>query len=104
VLAEAGVDVVEAPDVAGALRAALRHGTVVLRYRPGLTKELVSKLLAIQKTIPRATILAPGTRRMRDAVEMTAYRRLLACPRLSTEGIDALRLFQGRYLGSGPGQ
>jgi hypothetical protein len=101
--AAAGGSYAKAPSV-DALQAALRRGTVVLSYRPGLPEELLSKLQAIQRTIPRATILTPGTRRMQDAVAMSAYRRLLVCPRVSAEGLDALRLFQGRYLGSGPGR
>jgi hypothetical protein len=89
---------------AGALGAAQRRGTVVLSYRPDLPEDMLKKLRIIQKTVPRGTILAPGARTMPYEVAISAYRRLLSCPRLSTEGLDAVRLFQGRYLGSGPGR
>jgi hypothetical protein len=33
---------------------------------------------------------------------VTAYRRLLGCRELSQPSIDAIQLFRGRFVGSGP--
>ena len=86
----------------GRLVAALGKGTVVVRYRPGLAREVVERLEALQAVVPRGTILTPDSTGMRYEVAVVAYRRVLGCPRLTTRALDALRLFRGRYLGSGP--
>ena len=91
-----------APPSATTLTAALRRGTVVILYRPGLDDDLRDQLQAIQSGMPAGTILTPSPGPMADDVAIAAYRRRLACPRLTASSIDAVRLFQGRYLGSGP--
>ena len=92
----------DAPPTQTALSAALRHGTVVISYRPALDGELTDKLRAIQDTVPSGTILMPAASDLTGDVTIAAYGRTLACPRLTDSSVDALRLFQGRYLGSGP--
>ena len=86
---------------ARAIVAALRRGTIVIDYRPDLREEIVDDLTALQRAVPRATIVAPNAR-MRYSVAARTWRRLLACPRLGAQVTDAVRLFRGRYIGSGP--
>lgn len=92
----------EAPPSGTTLTAALRHGTVVILYRQGLDDDLRDQLRAIQSDVPEGTILTPSPSHMTDDVAIAAYRRRLVCPRLTASSMDAVRLFQGRYLGSGP--
>jgi hypothetical protein len=90
-----------APDP-GTLTAATRRGIVVIQYRPGLARDSVERLRSLQEAVPAGTILTPTASRMPYEVAVTAHRRLLGCPRFSERTIDALQLFRGRYLGSGP--
>jgi hypothetical protein len=94
--------VYERPPAASALSAAVRRGTVVLRYRPGLDEEQVGVLETMQESVPEGTILTPGTAQLRVDVTVEAYLRALACPRLTPAALDALRLFRGRFLVSRP--
>jgi hypothetical protein len=94
--------VYERPPPASALSAAVRRGTVVVRYRPGLDDEHVDQLESMQEGVPRGTILTPGAAQMRADVTVEAYFRALTCPRLTDVSLDALRLFRGRFLGSRP--
>jgi hypothetical protein len=90
------------PLRAEAIVAALRRGIVVVHYLPGVSDGLLRKLEAIQASVPRGTILAPSETTMPYELASTAYHRLLGCPRLTAAALDAVRLFRGRYLGSGP--
>jgi len=81
---------------------ALRSGRIVIHYRPGLTAEAVETLEALQRAVPEGTLLVPNATRMPYEVAVTAYRRLLGCPRLTDATTDAIQLFRGRFLGSGP--
>lgn len=92
----------DAPPSVTTLTAALRHGRVVILYRPDLDDDLRDLLHAIQSGVPEGTILTPSPNRMTDDVAIAAYTRRLVCPRLTPSSLDAVRLFQGRYLGSGP--
>jgi uncharacterized protein DUF3105 len=91
------------PLPAPALAAAMRHGIVVIQYRPGLSARLVDVLTALQSAVPKGTIVAPNATRMPYEVAATAWRRVLGCPRLDDTTIDAVRLFRGRFVGSTPG-
>jgi hypothetical protein len=92
----------DAPPSVTTLTAALRHGRVVILYRPGLDDDKRDRLHAIQRGVPEGTILTPNPNHMTDDVAIAAYARRLVCPRLTASSMDAVRLFQGRYLGSGP--
>jgi len=89
------------PDVE-MLVATLRRGRVVIQYRPGLARSRVRELERLQAAVPEGTLVVPNATRMPYEVAITAWRRLLGCPRFTDEAIDALRLFRGRFLGSGP--
>lgn len=91
----------EAPKV-GELLAALRRGVVVIHFRPGLDEARVEQLEVMQRAVPDGTIVTPNATGMRPEVAATAFRRLLSCPRYTDATLDALRLFRGRYVGSGP--
>lgn len=86
---------------ASALIAALRNGVIVIQFR-GLDSEGVDLLRTVQAAVPDGTIVAPNDTRMPFAVAVTSYRRLLGCPHLSAESVDAIQLFRGRFVGSGP--
>jgi hypothetical protein len=101
--APAGPGVYERPPSIGRLVAALREGAVVVRYRPGLDEEVVERLEELQAAVPQGTIVTPDATRMRPEVAISAYRRVLDCPRVTLRALDAIRLFRGRFPGSGPG-
>jgi hypothetical protein len=83
------------------LLAAMREGVVVIQFR-GLASSDVSLLRSLQEAIPSGTIVAPNDTGMPFAVAVTAYRRLLGCRALNESSVDAIRLFRGRFVGSGP--
>jgi hypothetical protein len=85
-----------------ALTAAVRHGIVVIQFRPGLDDEPVQELEQLQAAVPRGTIVVPNATGMSFALAVTAYHRLLGCPRWTSGALDAVQLFRGRFLGSGP--
>lgn len=91
----------EAPDIRS-LVAALRRGVIVIHVRGDLDEPWSDDLRSIQAAAPNGTIVTPNETGMRFEVGVTAYRRLLACQRLSDDSIEAMQLFRGRYLGSGP--
>jgi len=80
---------------------ALRRGIVVIHYRPSLSEEQIDRLARLQQAVPAGTIVTPN-RAMPFAVAVTAWRRLLACRDFEDSTMDAIRLFRGRYIGSGP--
>jgi Protein of unknown function (DUF3105) len=91
----------EPPDPA-AIVGALRRGTIVINYRPDeLPDDVVDALRTLQEAVPRATVVAPNVE-MRFVVAVTAWRHLLGCRRVSDRTLDAVRLFSGRFVGSGP--
>jgi hypothetical protein len=92
----------EEPIAAAELSAAVRHGIVVIQFREGLDGERLDALKTLQAAIPEGTIVAPNGTGMRFELAVTAYRRLLGCPRFNDQALDAVQLFRGRFLGSGP--
>lgn len=84
-----------------ALVGAMRRGVVVIHYRPGLAERRISELEELQEDMPVGTILAPNGG-MRFAIAVTSYRRRLACRAVRPATLDAVQLFRGRYVGSGP--
>jgi hypothetical protein len=92
----------EDPPQPSALVAALRDGVIVIQFREGLEGGRVDVLRALQEAAPAGTIVAPNESGMPFEVAVTAYRRLLGCRRFSDASLDAVRLFSGRFVGSGP--
>jgi len=90
-----------APET-GSLNAALRDGIVVIQFRDGLDDQSVDELRTIQEAVPAGTILTPNATGMPYEVVVTAYRRLLGCRELTDVAVDAIQLFRGRWIGSGP--
>jgi hypothetical protein len=90
------------PPALPSLVAALRRGVVVIHYAPGLAERRVEELRSMQESVPEGTIVTPNATEMTYAVAATAYHRLLGCTRFTDATLDALRLFRGRYVGSGP--
>ena len=87
----------------GTLIAALAAGSVVIQYRPALAvgqRTLLERLYARDKA---ALILTPDATGMQPPVAVTAWRRVLACPRVSQGTLDAIAEFRDRFRGRGPG-
>jgi hypothetical protein len=84
------------------LVAALRRGRVVIHYRPGLPGERVEELERLQAAVPDGTLVVPNATDMPYELAVTAWRRLLGCERFTDAVLDAVRLFRGRFIGSGP--
>jgi hypothetical protein len=91
----------EAPASA-ALTAALRAGVVVIQFSDSVDEESVEELKTIQEAVPAGTILTPNATGMPYEVVATAYRRLLGCRELTDGAVEAIQLFRGRWVGSGP--
>jgi hypothetical protein len=83
------------------LLAALRDGVIVIQFRDLESSEL-DLLHSFQEAVPDGTIVVPNDTDMPFAVAVTAYRRLLGCTELSQSSVDAIQLFRGRFIGSGP--
>ena len=94
--------VYDKPLATAELTAALRRGIVVIQFRADLDGDVVRALKTLQAAVPEGTIVAPDGTGMRSALTVLAYRRLLTCPRFTAASLDAVRLFRGRFLGSGP--
>ncbi len=92
----------EQPVATAQLTAAVRKGIIVIQFRSGLDEKRVEALKALQSAFPEGTIVAPNATRMRFELAVVAYRRLLGCPRFTDRSLDAVQLFRGRFLGSGP--
>jgi hypothetical protein len=93
--------VYDAPPPRAALVGALRRGRVVISHPPSVSDEQRERLRALQAAVPEGTLVVPEAR-MRFAVAIAGWRRVLACRRLEDGTLDALRLFRGRFVGSGP--
>ena len=74
----------------------------MIQFRPGLDGDGVDALKTLQEAVPEGTIVAPNGTGMHFEIAVVAYRRLLGCPRFTTQALDAVQLFRGRFLGSGP--
>jgi hypothetical protein len=83
------------------LVAAMRDGVIVIQFRD-LEESGVDLLRAFQEAVPDGTIVAPNDTGMPFAIAVTAYRRLLGCRELNQSSVDAIQLFRGRFVGSGP--
>jgi hypothetical protein len=90
------------PVPSAQLTAAVRRGIIVIQFREGLAGNDVDALKTLQEAAPDGTIVAPNGTRMPFEIAVVAYRRLLGCPRFTTEALDAVQLFRGRFIGSGP--
>jgi hypothetical protein len=90
------------PIAAAALTAAVRRGTIVIQFRNGVADERVAELKTLQAAFPTGTIVAPDATGMQFELAVIGYRRLLGCPRFTPRVLDAIQLFRGRFLGSGP--
>jgi len=99
--APAAPGVYSRPVDGSALVGAMRSGMIVIHYRPPLAQNRVDQLGELQKAVPVGTIVTPNET-MRYALAVTAWRRLLGCRRFDGGTIDAIRLFRGRFIGSGP--
>jgi len=97
--ARAGV--YDEPPPTAALVAALRRGVVVISYRRDLPDEQRDELRELQTAVPAGTIVTPNDR-MPFVVAVTAWRQRLGCRRIAGPTRDALQLFRGRFVGSGP--
>jgi hypothetical protein len=90
------------PVATAELTAAVRRGVIVIQFRQGLDDEAVEALKTLQTAIPAGTIVAPNATGMPFQLAVVGYRRLLGCPHFTTRALDAVQLFRGRFLGSGP--
>lgn len=84
------------------LGAAVRRGIVVIHHRPDVPADVRDQLETIQKALPEGTIVTPDRSGMPYELAVTSYRRLLGCRQVRGTWIDALRLFRGRFIGTGP--
>ena len=83
------------------LLAAMREGVIVIHFRD-LGSSEVDLLREFQEAVPDGTIVVRNETAMPFVVAVTAYRRLLGCRTLNQSSVDAIQLFRGRFVGSGP--
>jgi len=91
----------EESPAASSLLAALRDGVIVIQFR-NLDGAGIELLHDVQQAVPEGTIVAPNDTGMPFVVAVTSYRRLLGCREFDKSAIDAIQLFRGRFVGSGP--
>ena len=84
------------------LVSALREGTIVIHYRPTLPAERREQLTQLQRDAPAGTIVVPNATAMPYELAVAGWQRLLGCRRFDDRTLDAMRLFQGRFVGRGP--
>jgi hypothetical protein len=92
----------DAPLDSAALVAAMRRGIVVIHVRAGAADETLETLDELRAAVPEGTIVAKNESDMPFAVAVTAYRNLLGCTRVDERTFDAVSLFRGRFVGTGP--
>lgn len=90
------------PLATAGLTAAVRRGIVVIQFRDGLDGEYVDALKTLQAAAPAGTIVVPNATGMRFELTVSAYRRHLGCRHFTRRALDAVQLFRGRFMGSGP--
>jgi hypothetical protein len=90
------------PLTADGRAAATEHGLVVVEYRSDVDDGLLDRLVAVQRSVPHGTLLAPAAAPGDVQLSATSYDRQLRCPRVTPVALDALQLFRGRYLGRTP--
>ncbi len=81
---------------------ALRRGIVVVQYRPHLPRNELAALRRTFRPLLEDTIVTPDGTGMRYAVAVTAWSRLLGCPRVDADTLELGVAFQREYAGSGP--
>jgi len=81
---------------------ALRRGVVVVQYRPLLSPAEIRDVRRRFADAMSETIVTPDATGMRYAVAVTAWSRLLGCPRVAREVLDVAAAFHGEYAGMGP--
>lgn len=84
------------------MASAVRQGLIVIHHRPQVDRMVIDDLRTIQKAVPDGTIVTVNPALPEFEVAVTAYRRLLGCRKYSPRTIDAIQLFRGRFIGSGP--
>lgn len=80
---------------------ALRRGIIVIHYRSAVGEERVRELQELQRAVPAGTIVTRNED-MGYLIAVATWRRLLGCSTVRDGTSDAVQLFRGRYLGSGP--
>ena len=83
------------------LLGAMREGVIVIHFRD-LGSSEVDLLREFQEAVPDGTIVVRNETAMPFVVAVTSYRRLLGCRKLNQSSVDAIQLFRGRFVGSGP--
>jgi hypothetical protein len=94
--------VYDQPPATAALIGALRRGVVVIQVGAAVPDGTVDRLADLQRALPEGTIVTRAEPGMPFAIAVTAYRRLLGCPRYTPRALDAVQLFRGRFVGTGP--
>ena len=79
----------------------MREGVIVIQFRDVAPSDL-DLLRDVQEAVPDGTIVVRNDTGMPFVVAVTAYRRLLGCRTLNQSSVDAIQLFRGRFVGSGP--
>ena len=91
----------EDPPHGESLLAAMREGVIVVHFHDLGSSEL-DLLRDFQEAVPDGTIVVRNDTQMPFAIAVTAYRRLLGCRTFNETSVDAIQLFRGRFVGSGP--
>lgn len=81
---------------------ALRRGVVVVQYKPRLRDAQVDDVRERFEDVMSETIVTPDDTGMRYAVAVTAWSRLLGCPRVASDVLDVAGEFHAEYVGTGP--
>lgn len=80
---------------------ALRRGLIVIQHHPDTPGEPLGQLHELIDALPESSVLSANPR-LPVPLAAVAWRRVLLCPATDAGALDAVRLFQGRFLGYGP--
>ena len=86
------------PPLRGTVHA-LKHGYVLLQYRPGLGEPALARLRRLYEADPAKTLVFENQTGMPYEVAVTAYLSAVVCPRFSEEVVPVLDAFRTRRRG-----
>ena len=85
-----------------ALVHALEHGRIIVQYKPDVAPIVKSNLTKLFDENAYHVILTPNGTGMRPPIAVTAWTRVLTCPRVTPQVYDAIRTFRDQYVDQGP--
>ncbi len=81
---------------------ALEHGRIEIQYKPGLPRRQIGQLETLFNERQQYVLLFQNNTGMVYPVAVTAWTRMLACPKFTPDVFDAIRAFRDTYTLKAP--